>query len=261
MFHVAVLIGNWLIEWNNSGICLPRKCASKSAVLSFGVESIGTLKNLNKVVDILAKTIVFWNSNRVYTTTIDNIKTQGDCQTFVDTLLHQLGVKVKFEGPMGEFISEMRAKGSSELKFKYSSEFKKKFGLNGKDLVFRNHKHLDGFVKGFLAKDPKFAQNHVHEYKYLRAIDKAYWIRFARIKEVQASSSRKLAKIQRGINEHSNMRVSDEQKSKYKQAMDVLTAEIEETMASYADVEPLSDLDNNVEVCQCPFEKEHAAKS
>jgi len=44
MFHSALMIGPWLIEWNNSALCIPRKCVSRAALLSADIDSISTEK-------------------------------------------------------------------------------------------------------------------------------------------------------------------------------------------------------------------------
>jgi len=61
MFHSALMIGPWLIEWNNSALCIPRKCVSKAALLSADIDSISTDKRVDEVVDILADVITEWN--------------------------------------------------------------------------------------------------------------------------------------------------------------------------------------------------------
>lgn len=34
MFHSALVVGPWYLEWNNSSLCIPRKCYSSAAILA-----------------------------------------------------------------------------------------------------------------------------------------------------------------------------------------------------------------------------------
>jgi len=67
MFHSALIVGPWYLEWNNSSLCIPRRCYSSAAILAADLEIKGTKKfPINEVIDKLSKIIVDWNVNKVY---------------------------------------------------------------------------------------------------------------------------------------------------------------------------------------------------
>ena len=73
MFHAALMIGPWLIEWNSSSLCIPRKCLSRAAILSADVQgSIASITDLDKAVNTIAKVIVYWNTHKSYKTNPDD---------------------------------------------------------------------------------------------------------------------------------------------------------------------------------------------
>jgi hypothetical protein len=51
IFHVALLIGPWKIEWNDSSLCIPRKIVSGAAVMSTDIDSIHTIDKLEDVTE------------------------------------------------------------------------------------------------------------------------------------------------------------------------------------------------------------------
>jgi hypothetical protein len=59
MFHSALMIGPWIIDWNDSGICIPRKCTSQAAIFAVDLESISTESKLEDVVDVVRNFLTF----------------------------------------------------------------------------------------------------------------------------------------------------------------------------------------------------------
>jgi hypothetical protein len=107
-FHSALMIGPWLIEWNNSSLCVPRKCLSRAAMLSADVDAITTLTDLNKLVDDLADAIVDWNTRVHYTATGGDGKAYGNCQQFVESLCSRIGVEMPKTGPLAKCLKDLR---------------------------------------------------------------------------------------------------------------------------------------------------------
>jgi len=55
-----------LIDWNDSALCIPRKCVSRSAFISINLDTIQTLEGLEQVVDKIANCVVKWNGTKFY---------------------------------------------------------------------------------------------------------------------------------------------------------------------------------------------------
>lgn len=51
MFHSALMIGPWMIDWNDSGICIPRKCVSQAALISADIGEIASEKKLDEIIN------------------------------------------------------------------------------------------------------------------------------------------------------------------------------------------------------------------
>jgi len=132
LFHSALMIGPWLLEWNNSAICIPRKCVSTASILSADIDSITTSKKVDETVDILARIITDWNVVAQYNN-FSSKKGEANCQDFVEEVLKHLDIQSKFSGPLDAFIKQLREKGKSELAFLgLDNDFIQKFNLNKK---------------------------------------------------------------------------------------------------------------------------------
>ncbi len=102
------MIGPWLIEWNNSSLCVPRKCLSRAAMLSADVDAITTITDLNKLVDDLSNAIVDWNTRVHYSASGGDGKTTGNCQQFVESLCSRIGVEMPKTGPLAKCLKDLR---------------------------------------------------------------------------------------------------------------------------------------------------------
>lgn len=178
-FHTALIVGPWLIEWNNSSLCIPRKTMSTAALLTADVEDILiTRENIGNVVDKLADVIIEWNLNKEYVNVHNsNNHKSGNCQDFVEEVLHRLGIEPKFEGLLGQYLSEMRRHGKCEMVVKLDDKFKEKFKRNETDVYFETHKELDQFVNSLIDIDPEFNEHHKNEWILLKSFDRAFWLR------------------------------------------------------------------------------------
>lgn len=54
LFHSAIMIGPYMIDWNDSGVSIPRKCVSQAALISTDIAEIPTEKKLDEVIDIVS---------------------------------------------------------------------------------------------------------------------------------------------------------------------------------------------------------------
>ncbi|KAL9657031.1 hypothetical protein ABK040_014579 [Willaertia magna] len=179
MFHSALQVGPWLIEWNNSALCVPRKCVSSAAMLSADIDQLETNEDVRTVVDKLAKVIVKWNATMLYKDRDTEIGKSGNCQDFVDDVLHELGISREHlqEGPLGKFLKELKSKGKSDLMYEMDENFRKKFNRDEKSIVFKTHKDLDEFVQQLLLIDTDFDKNYKLDWMFLKSIDRAFWLK------------------------------------------------------------------------------------
>jgi hypothetical protein len=67
-------------------------------------------------VDILADEICLWNCTKFYNNTPKK-SDDANCQDFVNELLNKLGIEPKFEGALGEYISNIKKTGHAGKSF------------------------------------------------------------------------------------------------------------------------------------------------
>jgi hypothetical protein len=149
------MVGPWLIEWNNSAICVPRKCVSKAALLSADVDEISATDDIVEIVRKLSEVIVDWNVNMKYKDNGGDKKVEGNCQDFVEDVLKRLGMRHDFSGPLGDFLRKLREKGTCEMEFNMETNFREKFSITEKKVKFQTHTQLDQFVEQLLEKYEK----------------------------------------------------------------------------------------------------------
>ncbi|EFC43428.1 predicted protein [Naegleria gruberi] len=187
MFHSALQIGPWLIEWNNSAICVPRKCVSSAAMLSADIEQLQTNEDVRNVVEKLSKVIVKWNTSMSYKERDTEPGKSGNCQDFVDDVLVSIGLSRDSlsQGPLGEFLKKLKTKGQSDLVFKMNEQFRKAFNFAENKKKFTTHRDLDEFVKGLLTIDPDFEKNYRYEWLFLKSMDRAFWLKHIKFEEME----------------------------------------------------------------------------
>jgi hypothetical protein len=54
-FHSAFVIGPWYIEWNNSSLCIPRKCYSGAALIAADLQIAGGVKKIGSLSEAVDK--------------------------------------------------------------------------------------------------------------------------------------------------------------------------------------------------------------
>lgn len=175
MFHSALVIGPWYLEWNNSSLCIPRKCYSSAAMIAADLEYKGiSTFDLDTTIEKISKVIIDWNVNKEY----DQHK--ANCQQFVDDIIRALEVPIQFEGVLGEYLDNLRTKGVCEIFFPVSDNMKEEFGIKESKVYFHTHAELDKFVKDLLDKNPMFEQDHNEDWNLLKSFDRAFWLRHFR---------------------------------------------------------------------------------
>ncbi|KAL0478810.1 developmentally-regulated protein [Acrasis kona] len=177
MFHSALMIGPWLIEWNDSSLCVPRKCVSQAALLSADVDALLSVEDIDNVTTRLSKVITHWNVNMKYKSRRSDSRIEGNCQDFVENVLAALGLKYNFDGAVGAFMKKLREDGTCKIQIEADPQFRKKFEFAERKNCFNSHKELDEFVLHLLQVDPEFDKNHKQEWMLLKAFDRALWLR------------------------------------------------------------------------------------
>jgi hypothetical protein len=182
IFHTALIVGPWYLEWTDSSLCVPRRLFSGVALLSADLDALDIRKeSLDELADKIAEVIVDWNTNKTYCNFAFTGKkpNEGNCQDFVEAVLTKLQIKPKLHGAFGEFVEKMRKFGKCELEFVPPSvEFREKYGLKAESYLFQTHAQLDSFVQQLLDVNNMFSFEHPHEWKLLKAFDRAFWLRF-----------------------------------------------------------------------------------
>eukprot|EP01080_Neovahlkampfia_damariscottae_P010213 gene10213-2633_t len=178
LFHTALLIGPWFIEWNDSAICIPRKCLSRSAFLTIDVGEIKTIETLESIRDKIADVIVYWNANVEYDSYGKSKKGYGNCQEFIESILHALNMNIEYTGVIGDFLQNMKRHGSSKLIFPINQQMKFDFCLREDEIEFTSHSQLDKFVHSIEEKSTVlFEETYPNEYLLLKSFDRAFWLK------------------------------------------------------------------------------------
>lgn len=174
MFHSAIVIGPWYIEWNNSSLCIPRKCYSGAATLAADLQppqGLSKKMTMEEAIEKVAKVVIDWNLNKTYD------QSTANCQHFVDDVCRNLGIVTDFPGPLGEYISRLREKGICDMSFSLNPDLREKFEIKATKHTFNTHADLDTFVHKILNKDPLFEENNKQEWALLKSFDRAFWLR------------------------------------------------------------------------------------
>lgn len=172
LFHTALIIGPFYIEWNSSSLCIPRRCYSSAALLAIDLKESQLVElDIDQTIDVLSKTICKWNNEKFY----DRVKC--NCQHFVDDILKALGVELKFEKTMNEFVKRMRKEGECKIDWKISKEIQEKFSIKEDHKTFTSHLELDKFVNNLKKIEPMFEEKYREDYFLLKSFDRAFWLK------------------------------------------------------------------------------------
>ncbi len=180
IFHTALVIGPFYLEWNNSSLCIPKRLAAGMSILSADLGQVySPTGNPNEVFEKVADVIFNWNLNYHYKMASFTGKKsfEGNCQDFVEAILIALGVKPTFDGALKEYLTEMKTKGTCEPVFKPSPEFAKKFRLEKPSYTFNTHEELDVFVQYLQETIGAWNAFYPYEYILLKGFDRAFWLR------------------------------------------------------------------------------------
>jgi len=179
MFHTALIIGPWILEWNNSSLCIPRRCCSTAAILAIDVDNtIEKKMKIGFVVDALCEVISRWNIIKTYD------RNKCNCLHFIEDVLDSLGIssKLSYTGALGNFIKNIREKGSSDWNYSLPEELIQKchFKNDVKNINFKTHEELDNFVLQILEYEKQFNidTKYAEDFALLKSVDRAFWLRY-----------------------------------------------------------------------------------
>lgn len=227
-----------MFEWDESELCIPKKCVSSAAILTADVDEVYTLNNLEEKLEKLAEKIVEWNVNMGYRKTKVINDRYGNSQEFVESILEAIGVRLTLPEAFSNFLQKIKEKGSAKLEFIMNSEFQKKFNIKENSVTFATHTELDKFVEKLKEIDKDFIRNHPDDYLFLKSFDRPFWMKHYTIKN-------ELTKLRKEMNElDSNYKVeTKEDAEKLESAMKVLQKQIKK----------LEDENEKVKPLDCPF--------
>lgn len=256
MYHSALLIGPWLIEWNNSSLCVPRKVVSRAAILSADVDAIYNIQDLESAINRISKIIVQWNTTMMYRAAADSSDRYGNCQQFVEVILSALecSTDVIHEGPLGQFLRELRQSGRSRLEFRMDNQFREKYHVTQKSIAFDTHRELDLFVERLKRVDLNFQLR--SEYKFLKSFDRAFWLRHMKCLDMICKSEAQAGKIAQALN--SGDPLTAEERTLLETKLDELRKQVVQYKKENEKFAPLTSVGQDEEgdpfdVCQCAF--------
>jgi hypothetical protein len=158
---------------------------------------------------------------------MSNAKNGGNCQTFVESVLEAINVKINFTGPLAKYLVDMREKGASKLSFQIEKEFQKKFKLKSESILFETHTKLDQFTLSLFEIDENFHFNYKDEYQLLKSFDRAFWMRFYKKKERIEKILKQIEILENGNFTPMRKKQVDDKIKMYKEKIDELDLENE----------------------------------
>ncbi|EFC39640.1 predicted protein [Naegleria gruberi] len=191
MYHSALIVGEFYIEFCDSSIATVRKKSSSKAVFVADIHTFRDQKEITDAFKIISEVVCEWNGTKTY----DNRK--ANCQHFVMDILSKLGLSEGFfdrvSGSVKKYLDRLKQNGVCEMTY-FVDDKKRKLITNSKhaskelkdlvkqkDISFPSHKLLDEFVY-VIEKEGGimyFEQNiqEQTDHMLLKAFDRAFWLR------------------------------------------------------------------------------------
>ncbi|KAF0981898.1 hypothetical protein FDP41_011759 [Naegleria fowleri] len=192
MYHSALIIGEFYVEFCDSSIATVRKKSSSKAVFVVDIHTYKDQEEINNAFKVISEVICEWNGTKMY----DNRK--ANCQHFALDILNRLQLAEPFfdkiSGSVKRYLDRLRNDGVCEMNYTVD-EKKRKIILNSKiaskelkdlvkqkgDISFPSHRLLDEFVyviekeAGIMYFDQNIQEQTDH--MLLKAFDRAFWLR------------------------------------------------------------------------------------
>lgn len=189
-FASAILMGPWLLEWNETSLCVPKKFSSSVYYLMEEFPILGTVDF--DAIDKVAEFVADWNSTKAYSTKNCN------CQHFVDTFIKNFDVPSLKMKSYAKYLTQMRKQGHGEAKYKVATPQSSKPHM----VKFETHEQLDTVIQHLCNNDPI---KHEAEIDFLRLMDRMFWFRALATEFMDRSSGRFNIPIELGgIHNHSH---------------------------------------------------------
>jgi len=181
IFHTAIIVGPWYLEWTDSSLVIPRKLYSSMALLTADLDNT-TMKELSmdQVSDRLSKVVTKWNLHKEYLnySLRGKKKEQGNCHDFVEDVIKALDISIPTSGAFATFLKKMKEHGQCEMEFTPSAEFREKFELKASSYKFDTHQELDQFVHRLnTVNELALMMDYSQELTLLKSFDRAFWLR------------------------------------------------------------------------------------
>ncbi|EFC36671.1 predicted protein [Naegleria gruberi] len=253
LVHVALLIGNVYLEWNDSSLVKIREPGSMNPLFVLDVATIRS-DNLDQMFLQIAQVVSKWNIYHLYNTRSCN------CQHFVTDLLQTLHLESIFDKKINQntcvkqFFKKVKMGKLNKLSLELSKEmqnlikenekeffekvFKRTrsardggFFSNGKiptEITFKSHSMLDQFCHFMKkhAKNPniRLEMQEGDYYNILKAFDRAFWLRKMALDKLNDNTAQhqEILKLSEPLDkEHGGCFFSeyDEENDKYKNSL------------------------------------------
>jgi len=179
IFHSAVIVGPWYLEWNASSLVEPREIYSRRAILCLDIaDDVTCFETMEELAENLSFLVTNWN-RKMYFSRYKRSPHQANCQDFVEDVLETLRVQKSYNsGAVGHYIKKMISGGLCEMHFSPSRKFRKAFKMKKKKYEFETHGELDKFVHDIITGDANAQNKCQNEWDLLRGFDRAYWLRY-----------------------------------------------------------------------------------
>lgn len=187
--YSALMIGPWLLYWDDSNLCVPKKCVHTATLLSADIKSIYSLQNLDDSLDKLANLITRWNTMKTYKAFGGDKEFYGNSQDFIEDVLKAIGVQLNVPKPLENCLKTIQEKGSTNLELQMSIEFKNKFNIKESTIIFQTHLELDTFVRNLIQIDNHFHETYSDEFEFLKSLDRTFWMRYYGSKDTNLEKS------------------------------------------------------------------------
>jgi hypothetical protein len=172
-YMFALLVGPWVLSFDESGICVPRKVLNQQTiVLCADLEDLSVVKNLPEKLSELAKVIVHWNVEKTF---------RDSSYEFIVDVLGALGVELKLPFWLLPFAEQVKKYGFAKFEFQLCEPLAKALANENKALTFSSHAELDQFVM-LCETIPNFRTTFPDEWKLLKSFDRAYWMNYYSMK-------------------------------------------------------------------------------
>ncbi|KAL9642931.1 hypothetical protein ABK040_010624 [Willaertia magna] len=177
LFHTSLIIGDRLLEWNDSSIVTVRRVSSSKAIFALDLCVLKEVKDIHICLDKISKVCCKWNSGVIY----DNLK--ANCQHFTTELLLELGINVFDKLSVGSklYIERLQKYGVCDMTIGLSPTLQEILKIKDTtSLTFHSHEELDYIVRMILQvkKEYFLTQEGKDLEMLLKSFDRAFWLRF-----------------------------------------------------------------------------------